>query len=135
MNFLVLNLIIIIIKIIMYTLAKDIVGTDCKPTYEIEIKHNKCKMDESGSPLKYCTCKVKKYDKINLNENFTIQQFYDFLQENPYITLDTAILKFENADKIFQNLEQFAKTKMRKAKSYRKSFKKSWKIANNMINS
>ena len=55
-------------------------------------------------------------------EKLTINFFYDLLKENENISLDEAILKFENKDKEFDNLKDFAESKQRTVESYRKAY-------------
>ena len=63
------------------------------------------------------------------NETFTKSEFNIITQQNPYITLDEAILMFENVE-TGKSLETFAKTKQRTAKSYRNAYKKYFKYFN-----
>ena len=50
----------------------------------------------------------------------TIDNFKKMLESNNDITLDEAILKFEKSD--FDTLEEFARSKNRKANSYREAY-------------
>ena len=50
--------------------------------------------------------------------------FVEKLKENPNITLDEAILKFEDTKNEFSTLEEFVKDKTRTVESYRKAYKK-----------
>ena len=50
--------------------------------------------------------------------------FIDKLKENPDICLDEAILKFEDNNNEFKNLEEFAKSKTRSVECYRQSYSK-----------
>ena len=58
----------------------------------------------------------------NKTNDLLINTFISLIIEKPDITLDEAILRFENA-KGNTTLEEFAETKMRIADSYRKSYK------------
>lgn len=51
----------------------------------------------------------------------TIEFFANLRHRNPDITLDEAILRFENGDE-FDNLEDFATSKNRTANSYRDAY-------------
>lgn len=51
----------------------------------------------------------------------TIEFFANLRHRNPSITLDEAILRFENGDE-FGNLEDFAMSKSRTAESYREAY-------------
>ena len=46
------------------------------------------------------------------------------LIENPNISLDEAILKFEDSNNKYKNLEEFAKSKQRTVENYRKAYSK-----------
>ena len=60
---------------------------------------------------------------MNIDEKrFTQLTFNQFIKENPNITLDEAILRFENAP-VNQSLEVFAKSKMRTAESYQRIYR------------
>jgi len=65
-------------------------------------------------------------------EELTITEFGNMLLKNPSITLDEAILIFENAPE-GQTLEEFAITKMRTAESYRNTNRKFFKIAQRRV--
>jgi len=56
-------------------------------------------------------------------ERFTLLSFKQFQREKPNISLDEAILKFENAAPNI-TLDEFAKQKHRTAESYRNTYKK-----------
>lgn len=60
--------------------------------------------------------------------------FIEKLKENPNITLDNAILKFEDTKNEFSTLEEFVKDKTRTEESYRKAYKKIFKDAKKKIN-
>tara|TARA_B100000524_G_C23497609_1_gene315750 strand:+ start:329 stop:652 length:324 start_codon:yes stop_codon:yes gene_type:complete len=60
--------------------------------------------------------------------------FIEKLKENPNITLDEAILKFEDTKNEYSTLEEFVKDKTRTVESYRKAYKKIFKEANNKLN-
>lgn len=62
---------------------------------------------------------LKVYGKIKA-EKIIVDFFFKLFEENRYISLDDAILKFENAEE--NNLEDFAKSKNRKAEGYRDSY-------------
>ena len=51
----------------------------------------------------------------------TIEFFSNLRHRNPDITLDKAILRFENGDE-FDNLEDFATSKNRTVESYREAY-------------
>ena len=66
-----------------------------------------------------------KRKKLEINqkaEEFLIKEFIDMVMEKSDITLDEAILKFENADEGI-TLEEFAETKMRSGEVYRETYK------------
>ena len=50
--------------------------------------------------------------------------FKNCLIENPNISLDEAILKFEDSNNKYKNLEEFAKSKQRTVENYRKAYSK-----------
>ena len=50
--------------------------------------------------------------------------FAEELKINPQITLDEAILKFEDTKNEYSSLEEFVKDKTRTVESYRKAYKK-----------
>ena len=50
--------------------------------------------------------------------------FIDELKKNPQITLNNAILKFEDTKNEFNSLEEFTKDKTRKVESYIKAYGK-----------
>ena len=50
--------------------------------------------------------------------------FIEKLKENPNITLDEAILKFEDTKNKFSTLEEFVKDKTRTVESYRSAYEK-----------
>jgi len=52
----------------------------------------------------------------------TIDFFVELLKQNSQISLDDAILKFENADLKYKNLEDFSKDKNRNVSSYHKAY-------------
>lgn len=49
--------------------------------------------------------------------------FANEIKKNPQITLDEAILKFEDTKNEFSSLEEFVKDKTRTVESYRKAYK------------
>ena len=61
----------------------------------------------------------------------TIEFFANARYRNPNITLDEAILKFENGDQ-YDNLESFAKSKNRTIESYRKAYSQMFKESINL---
>ena len=65
--------------------------------------------------------KREKWEINNKTNEILINTFISLIIENPDITLDQAILRFENAKDV--NLDEFAEHKMRKAESYRNSYK------------
>ena len=54
----------------------------------------------------------------------TIEFFTNLLKKNKDITLDDAILKFEDVYNKFDNLEEFAKSKRRTILNYRDAYSK-----------
>ena len=52
----------------------------------------------------------------------TIDFFEDLLQKNPDITLDQAILEFEDVNNEYDNLEEYSKKKHRTVDIYRESY-------------
>ena len=65
-------------------------------------------------------CEIDKLYGNKKAKEITIEFFKLLLIENQYITLDEAILKFEKSD--FDTLEEFARSKNRKANSYREAY-------------
>ena len=63
---------------------------------------------------------LKRKSKRQARE-ITIEFFANLRHRNPDITLDEAILRFENGDE-FDNLEDFATSKNRTANSYRDAY-------------
>ena len=63
------------------------------------------------------------------NEIFTKSEFDIITKQHPYITLDKAILMFENVE-TGETLETFANAKQRTAKGYRNAYKKYFKYFN-----
>jgi len=61
--------------------------------------------------------------------------FIEKLKENPNITLDEAILKFEDTNNEYFSLEEFVKNKTRTVESYRNAYKKIFKNAKSKIKS
>ena len=53
-------------------------------------------------------------------KKITVDFFLELHEKNRYITLDEAILKFENSNE--NSLEEFAKTKNRTAEGYREAY-------------
>ena len=68
---------------------------------------------------------IKKISNLKA-EKIILDFFYKTKLEDPYITLDKIILKFENADE-FDSLENFAETKHRTADNYRQTYIKYYK--------
>jgi hypothetical protein len=58
-----------------------------------------------------------------------IDFFINLLNENPNITLNNAILKFEDIDNKYSTLEEFAKSKNRIIKNYTKAYSGLFNIA------
>ena len=54
----------------------------------------------------------------------TIEFFESLLDKNPEITLDQAILEFEDINNEFTNLEEYSKKKHRSVEIYRESYSK-----------
>ena len=65
------------------------------------------------------------YQAKKIARDFFVEQ----LKENSNITLDEAILKFEDTKNEFSSLEEFVKDKTRTVESYRKAYKKIFKDA------
>lgn len=63
-----------------------------------------------------------KYQTNILAKKITINYFSKLIKENKDITLEEAILKFENANN-FDNLEDFAKLKSRTVDNYIEAYK------------
>ena len=80
------------------------------------------------------------YDKqksILYAENIVMEFFIDLLKKNKNISLNEAILKFEDKDKNYKNLEEFAKSKQRTVDSYTLAYSHIFKkaqIKNKLIN-
>ena len=72
---------------------------------------------------------IMKRQSILKAESVTIDFFYNLINQNNNITLDEAILKFENKYDDFKNLEDFATSKQRSAEGYRKAYSKLFKRA------
>ena len=70
------------------------------------------------------------YQAKKIARDFFVEQ----LKENSNITLDEAILKFEDTKNEFSTLEDFVKDKTRTVESYRKAYKKIFKEAKNKFN-
>ena len=60
--------------------------------------------------------------------------FIEKLKENPKITLDNAILKFEDTKNEFKILDEFSKNKTRTVESYRKAYSTMFNEAKKRIN-
>tara|TARA_B100000768_G_scaffold150239_1_gene144897 strand:- start:459 stop:803 length:345 start_codon:yes stop_codon:yes gene_type:complete len=70
-------------------------------------------------------------------ENLTINFFVNLLKKDKNISLDKAILLFENANSKYVNLEDFAKSKHRTLQNYRDAYYKLFekaKIKNKLFN-
>ena len=77
---------------------------------------------------------INNYDKIKLyylkeKSNYEAKKitkdfFKKLIKTNPNVTLELAILKFENADKDYKSLELFSKDKGRKKENYIDAYKK-----------
>ena len=65
------------------------------------------------------------YQANKIARDFFVEQ----LKEDPNITLDDAILKFEDPKNEFSSLEEFVKDKTRTVESYKNAYKKIFKDA------
>ena len=82
---------------------------------------------------------VYNYEKIKIEffkqkgifqaNKLTIEFFINLLNENPNITLNDAILKFEDTENKYSTLEEFAKSKNRTVKNYTDPYSKLFDIA------
>ena len=70
------------------------------------------------------------YQAKKIARNFFVEK----LKENPNITLDDAILKFEDTRNEFPSLEEFVKNKNRTVESYRKAYQDMFRRAKHYIN-
>ena len=72
----------------------------------------------------YDTIKIKvKNEYSNMKARIiTIEFFESLLDKNPDITLDQAILEFEDINKEFKNLEEYSKKKHRSVEIYKESY-------------
>ena len=76
--------------------------------------------------VKYDEIKIKvmtKYSNIKARQ-ITIEFFESLLEKNPDITLDEAILKFEDVNNEFNSLEEYSKKRHRSVEIYRESYYK-----------
>ena len=76
--------------------------------------------------VKYDEIKIKvmtKYSNIKARQ-ITIDFFESLLEKNPDITLDQAILKFEDVNNEFNSLEEYSKKRHRSVEIYRESYYK-----------
>ena len=71
---------------------------------------------------------MKQYGIFKAKE-ITVKFFKDEIRKNPKITLDEAILKFEDTNKEYSSLEEFSKDKTRTVESYRNAYKNLFRIA------
>lgn len=71
---------------------------------------------------------MKQYGIFKAKE-ITVNFFKDEIKKNPKITLDEAILKFEDTNKQYLSLEEFSKDKTRTVESYRNAYKNLFRIA------
>ena len=72
----------------------------------------------------YDTIKIRlmnEYSNMKARQ-ITIDFFKDLLEKNPDITLDQAILEFEDYNNKYDNLEEYSKKKHRSLEIYRKSY-------------
>jgi hypothetical protein len=72
----------------------------------------------------YDTIKIRlmtEYSNIKARQ-ITIDFFEDLLRKNPDITLNQAILKFEDYNNEYENLEEYSKKKHRSVDIYRESY-------------
>tara|TARA_B100001287_G_C22369031_1_gene383372 strand:- start:207 stop:530 length:324 start_codon:yes stop_codon:yes gene_type:complete len=63
-----------------------------------------------------------KYKTNVVAKQITVDFFMGLIYENKNIELDEAILKFENANKDFTNIDSFSKGKSRTADQYRAAY-------------
>ena len=76
---------------------------------------------------------ILRYVEFQKAKNILIKFFVEKLKENPDISLDEAILKFEDNKNEFKNLEEFAKSKTRSVECYRQSYSKIFDLAKKKI--
>ncbi len=72
----------------------------------------------------YDTIKIRlmnEYSNMKARQ-ITIDFFEDLLEKNPDITLDQAILEFEDYNNEYDNLEEYSKKKHRSVEIYRESY-------------
>ena len=78
----------------------------------------------AGAVYVKCSDSIKmqylKLKGIHDAKKITTNYFLELMQKDKNISLDNAILNFENSNN--QNLEEFAKSKNRTAESYRKAY-------------
>ena len=67
---------------------------------------------------------ILKYIEYKKAKNVILNFFIDKLKENADMSLDEAILKFEDNNNEYINLEEFAKSKTRTVECYRQSYSK-----------
>ena len=82
---------------------------------------------------------ILNYDRIKIEvlkqkgvfqaRNITINFFRQEIKNNPNITLNEAILKFEDTQNKFKSLEDFCKERNRPITSYTKAYSKLFEIA------
>jgi hypothetical protein len=82
---------------------------------------------------------VYNYEKIKIEflkqkgifqaNRITIDFFINLLNDNPNITLNDAILKFEDIENKYSTLEEFAKNKNRTIKNYTEAYSRLFDIA------
>lgn len=78
------------------------------------------------------SAKRKRWEINNKTNELLINAFAEMILENENISLDEAILNFENAE-AGNTLENFAKSKMRNADSYRNSYEPYFNEAKNIV--
>ena len=74
----------------------------------------------------YDTIKIKlmnEYSNMKARQ-ITIEFFESLLEKNPDVTLDEAILKFEDVRNEFNSLEEYSKKRHRSVEIYRESYSK-----------
>ena len=76
---------------------------------------------------------IFRYVEFQKAKNILIKFFVEKLKENPDISLDEAILKFEDNKNEFSSLEEFAKSKTRSVECYRQSYSKIFDLAKKKI--
>ena len=74
---------------------------------------------------------MKQYGIFKAKE-IAVNFFKKEIKKNPKITLNDAILKFEDIDNEYSSLEDFVKDKTRTVKSYQNAYRKLFILAKNL---